>query len=384
VARIVHIVLNAYLNDNRVRRAAECGRDLGCDVTVFALSAPGAPAQERQAGVEIRRFALTSRSWSKSKPVQVLKYVEAAWRMIRAGRALTPDVVHAHDVDGLVIGRVLAAVSGARLIYDAHELWADSAHGASMPRWLVNQLTGIERLCSRRAQQCIAVSESIAAHMAEHQGIPRPVVVRNVPDPWPAEAPPRLRAALGISPETVVVLYQGAIGGEGVFTLARAFRRVTGNAILVILGDGPAVATLRDSFSDLGARIAFHPLVPAAALPSYTRDADIGVHPMAAGYLNHLWALPNKLFEYIQGGLVLVVSDLPEMAGLVRAHDVGLTFPPGNEEALANRLQQLIDDRGLREHHRRAARDAATSLNWTVERHRLEAVYETLIPGPQR
>jgi glycosyltransferase involved in cell wall biosynthesis len=102
---------------------------------------------------------------------------------------------------------------------------------------------------------------------------------------------------------------------------------------------------------------------------------------MAGGYLNHLWALPNKLFEYIQGGLAVVASELPEMANVIRRHGIGLTFPPGDVDHLAQCLQKLIDDSGLRDNYRLASQEAAKTLNWEVEREQLAVIYRTMGKG---
>jgi hypothetical protein len=44
-----------------------------------------------------------------------------AWHELRRAR---PDVVHAHDLDTLPVGYAYSRLSGARLIYDAHEYYA--------------------------------------------------------------------------------------------------------------------------------------------------------------------------------------------------------------------------------------------------------------------
>ncbi|MBJ6749692.1 glycosyltransferase family 4 protein [Geomonas anaerohicana] len=375
---ILHIVLNEYTNDNRVRRAAECGRDTGSDVTIFALASPVLSGRTNERGIVVSRFALTTRSWPKHKLVQLVKYVEVLIRMTFAGARLRPSIVHAHDVDALPIGCFVAALSGSKLVYDAHELWADPAHARVMPKWISKGLAYTEHLFARRADACITVSESIATYMATHQRIPHPVVVRNVPEAWPEQRQLKLRTSLSIPQDKVIILYQGAIGGDGIGTLVDAFRKLSGDPILVFLGNGPLVEHLRNSLADLGQRVRFHPFVSSQELPSFTSDADIGVHPMAAGFLNHLWALPNKLFEYIQGGLAVVVSDLPEMARVVSDHNIGLTFKPGDASALALALQTLVDDAVLRNRYRESARSAAKVLNWSKERERLEAMYGML------
>lgn len=51
--------------------------------------------------------------------------------------------------------------------------------------------------------------------------------------------------------------------------------------------------------------------------------------------LNHCLALPNKIFEYIQAGIPILVSDLPEMQRVVVDYGVGEVFPDGDDQILA-------------------------------------------------
>jgi len=41
-------------------------------------------------------------------------------------------------------------------------------------------------------------------------------------------------------------------------------------------------------------------------------------------------ALPNKLFEYINSGIAVAASDLPEMKRIVAGYRLGTTFDPEN------------------------------------------------------
>jgi len=374
--RLLHLVLNDFTNDNRVRRAAECGRDAGYEVAVFALATPVLKGVAKRDGIAINRFDLRTRSLPKTKGMQILKYAELFFRALFSGIKYRPHVVHAHDVDALPIGWAISAICGSHLIYDAHELWADPAHAAVMPKWLFWGLRQIEKNLSRRADDCITVSSSIANHMTASYNLRHVHVVRNVPERWVIASKMLLRESLGIPTDTTVILYQGAIGGEGVYTLAKAFRKVSGNAVLVYLGNGPATPELQIQLSDLGERVRFHPFVKSEDLPLYSSDADIGVHPMADGYLNHQWALPNKFFEYIQAGLALVVSDLPEMRRVVDEFAVGKTVPAGDTDALAAVLQSLVDDNKTIDQFKLHSRHAAEHLNWGIEKQQLDDIYK--------
>jgi glycosyltransferase involved in cell wall biosynthesis len=95
-------------------------------------------------------------------------------------------------------------------------------------------------------------------------------------------------------------------------------------------------------------------------------EADIGVHPLVATSEQTRFSLPNKLFEYLMAGLAVCVSDLPEMAEIVRRYRVGgliSTTTPGGIAAAVN----AIDISALPEIKSRAL-TAARDLCWDKEK----------------
>jgi len=384
VIRVCQIVLNPFTHDSRVLRASLLAHEMGAEVTVLALHEAGLPEREEVSGVHVLRCRITTRSWPRYAAVRLIKYAEACLRMIRIGQRVQPSLVHANDVSALPIGLAIARITGAKLLYDAHEYWADPAHRITLPRWVFSLLVAVERLLARHADRLITVSESIARCMNANLGDKAVQVVRNTPLPWaihPGEF--RLRQALGIPAKRPLVLYQGVMETSyGVKLLLEAFRAVPSSASLVYLGDGPALHELRALAVDFGlaGRVYFHPKVPANELRCYTPDADIGVCATLPSCQNHQFALPNKLFEYIQGGLAVVVPDLQEMAGLIRQHGAGIVFTAGSADSLAAALTELISDAEALERLRVASRAAAHLLHWKHECKALARIYRELAP----
>ena len=70
--------------------------------------------------------------------------------------------------------------------------------------------------------------------------------------------------------------------------------------------------------------------MPLDRLLEHTADADVGVSLLQDTCENHRLALPNKVFEYVAAGVPVVVSDLPELTGLVEEHGIGWTTPPAD------------------------------------------------------
>jgi glycosyltransferase involved in cell wall biosynthesis len=363
----VHLLLNRFVNDNRVLRAAQVSRRFG-PTHVLALLEAGLAARESVDDIEVCRIGLRSRPWSKRAPVQVLKYLEAAWRFRREGRRLRPAVVHAHDLNTLPIGYWLARSCGARLIYDSHELWSAAPHMDRQPGWITGIRLRAERWFARRADRVIAVSDGIADVMAREMGISRPIVVHNMPALPPAEgeAVGPLRRSLGLAASVPVLLYQGKFAPtKGVELLVEAMKHVTHpGAVLVLVGEGPLEPALREAVADggLAGRVLFHASVPGKVLHAWTRDATIGLYAVEGAHLSKRLSLANKFFEYLQAGLAVVVTDMPEMRKLLDRYGFGEAVPPADARAFAAHVDALLGDPPRLQRYRDAARRAAIDI----------------------
>jgi glycosyltransferase involved in cell wall biosynthesis len=102
------------------------------------------------------------------------------------------------------------------------------------------------------------------------------------------------------------------------------------------------------------------------------------VHLIQNTCLNHTYCLPNKLFEYMLAGIPVIISDLPEIAEVVREYDTGITVDPEDEDAIARAIRQMAEDDDLRRHYAQSALRAALVLNWEQEKARLSEVYRQI------
>src|SRR5438105_4862320 len=145
--------------DPRARRAASAAVDAGYDVV--GISGPG-DEPVPLAGVEVERVGGGRVSaglrrtglggMRESKPLvrelrgvfRVGRLAAANVRLARAARRAGPaDIVHAHDFDTLPAAWVAARRTGARLVYDAHEIYADQEPGTPLVyRAVVRALEG--------------------------------------------------------------------------------------------------------------------------------------------------------------------------------------------------------------------------------------------------
>lgn len=271
-------------------------------------------------------------------------------RMKAAARRISAGIYHGSDLYVLpaVAERAVAAKAG--LTFDSRELYPYVAGAAGRP-WVRWFWKAIQHRYLPRVDALFTVSPSIGAHLREHYAVPDPILIPNVPPRQDPEPDDYLREAAGVEPGTPIVLHQGSMQAErGCEVLVRATHRLERGTV-VFLGGGPLRDRLREQVSAeaLNDRVRFVDPVPPDRLLSLTAGATLGVSLLQATCRNHEYALPNKFFQYLMAGLPVVVSDLREMGGLVREYDVGRVVPPGDADAVAETLSELLDRPDLRE-----------------------------------
>lgn len=389
------LVWNDFCNDARVLKEAQTLARSGYHVTVNACHVPAKTklVEVIEDRITVRRVCVSLfKRRNVSKPaVSVGPHGRSAFSLIlqilgrcRGHVALLinvvrqrPDVVHAHDVNTLPTAWLAARLSRARLVYDAHEI-STSREGYTGLRKLV---AWVEGALMPRAHGTITTTEARAKFFARAYGIGRPVVLQNRPRKQSVQGGSRIRDELGLMEPWPIVVYQGGVQqGRGLERLVRVAALVP-NAYFVFIGGGRLDANLRCIAAELGLeqRVRFIPTVALAELPDYTASASIGVQPIENTCLNHYTTDSNKLFEYVQAGLPVVASDLPEIRRVVREHDLGLLVPPGDTEALATALKTLVDDQAKRHFYAEQSLKAAAVLNWEEQEGELLALYARVL-----
>jgi hypothetical protein len=112
---------------------------------------------------------------------------------------------------------------------------------------------------------------------------------------------------------------------------------------LYLLPNDPAyLAELRDLSADLP-QVRWHDPVPPQQLGPRLAAADVGLFVLPPVTFNYRFALPNKLFDFVQARLAVVVGPSPEMAALVRRHGLGIVLPDFGARSLAAAVDAMSD-----------------------------------------
>lgn len=400
VPRIGLICLSAIPDDPRVRRQGELFNARGWDVVAVGL--PGARSSlpswsclaiesGRTAtlltpgGAALRKIGRLARRALDAALVYLdPKHAEVAyWRLNEAFSALYElakrervDIWLANDWTVLPIAQRLAAEQGVPYAYDTHELAVDEY--AHRLRWRLLQrpmIAAIEQAGIAGAVLTSCVSQGIADRLRQVYNLPgAPLLIRNMPQYQALPYRP--------SGEMIEVLYHGVINdGRGLEACIDSVALWRPEFRLTIRGPGPAeylaALSTRIEAAGLGGRVL---LVPPIAMVDLVKEAarfDIGLFALPGHSQQNVHVLPNKFFEYTMAGLALCVSNLPEMAALLRQYHLGRLIPEVTAQAIADAINGF--DRADIDAYKGNALEAAKVLNWWAEADRFYAAIEQAI-----
>ena len=272
------------------------------------------------------------------------------------------EMLFSNDLDTLIPNYFVAKLQRKELIFDSHELFSEIPE--LKHRKLIKQFwLTIERWILPRLTKVITVSDAIKKHYKNLYGI-EAVVIRNLPleksvhqqsFPFPTE-------------NKNIILYQGAVNiGRGIELMIETIKLLD-NCVLVIIGAGDIIEVLKQKVSSqtLKNKVRFMGKVLPKDLRQFTPNATIGLSLEEDIGLNYRYALPNKLFDYIQAEVPVIVADLPEMKKLVETYQVGEILWERSPKSLAKLILKVISN-----NYTIALQKAKRELTWTREKDKL-------------
>lgn len=280
------------------------------------------------------------------------------------------DAVCAVDTDTLPACFLATAIKDKPCVLDAHEYFSEVPELAQRP--LVKKFWEIiAALLVPRLRHCYTVGERLAEALSARYGVPFSVI-RNLP--LRREQPP-----LDRRPGTpLIVLYQGMLNeGRGLEEMIGAMEQLDG-VQLWLAGHGDLAEALHRQAARLvqTGKVVFYGFLPPEQLWELTATADIGINLLADRGLSYRYSLANKAFDYIQAGLPSIQMNFPEYRRLNEQFGVFDCIETLTENAIADAVARLRDDREHYDLLRHNCRQAAAQLHWQEEAPKLLAIYE--------
>jgi hypothetical protein len=250
------------------------------------------------------------------------------------------DLIIANDINSLPLAYYLSREGKTKLLVDAHEYAPREAETQLLFRFFYQDYwDGICRSYLPRVDAMTTVCQGIASEYKTNYGV-EPKVISNAPffaDLEPSQGDLsciRMIHHGGVSP---VRKSENMISLMGL--LDRRF-----SLDLMIKGDNGRYLRKLYKMGTRYPRINFVKPVPMPEIARTISRYDIGLYFLDPSSFNDRMALPNKLFEFIQGRLAVAIWPSPEMAKIVRKHQCGVVSEEFTCESMAEILNQLSAD----------------------------------------
>ncbi|MDA2807201.1 glycosyltransferase [Nocardiopsis suaedae] len=379
--RVLHVVSNAlpYTGAGytvRTHRIVTAQKDAGLEPSVvtfpgWPLDRPGVEESAELDGVGHHRLHP-----GVELPGGLAAQIEAGVDGVAAlARRLRPAVLHAAtDHRNGSIAAAAAARLGLPFVYEVRgfreESWLSGAvpqaQGSERHRAVVER----ESALMRTADAVVTLSETMREEIVARGADPaRIVLAPNAVEPWLLDARPDgagFRREHGLEDDDFVVgSVSSVVGYEGFTVLAEAVALLRGRGVparMLLVGDGEALGGVRAAVRRLGigeACVLPGRVDPADALRAHAA-LDAFAAPRADDRVCRL-VTPLKPVEAMALGTPVVASDLPALRELLGGGGAGLMVEPGDAEALADALERLHGDPGLRSELSAAGREEVTA-----------------------
>ncbi len=369
--KVLVSVINDLVTDQRVKKVCGTLNDMGFEITLIGRVLPDSMPMDSRPYPSHRMRLLFSKG--------PLFYAEFQYRLFCFLLFHKAHLLVANDLDTLLPNYLMSKIKGVPLVYDSHEYFTE------VPELVANPTKQkiwkrIEKWIFPKLKDVFTVNDSIAGLFEEAYGV-RPKVIRNVPLLRRAKKSVS-RKELGLPEDKKILILQGSGINidRGAEEMVEAMQTIRG-AVLLIVGGGDVMETLKEKVKRLGIsdRVIIKGKQPYETLMHYTALADLGLSLDKDTNLNYRFSLPNKIFDYLQAGIPILVSNLVEIRKIVSTYDVGDYIPTHDPKTIANKVNEIIDNQELMENWKKNTTFAAQVLNWEKESEGLRKVYEKYV-----
>lgn len=366
--KVIISVTSDLVTDQRVHRSALTLTNMGCNVTLVGRKLPSSLPVENRV-YKVKRFNLW---WHKGPLFYAAFNFRLFWFLVFS----KVDVFFANDLDSLAANYVASKLKRKQLIYDSHEYFTGVPELVSRPRiravWKF-----IEKNILPNLKWMITVNDSIAGLYRDEYAIDVHVI-RNLPIRNHQKLVELNRADFNLPNDKTLFLFQGAgiNVDRGAEEAVQALEFIP-TAALLFIGGGDVYENIKSLVQNknLADRVFFIPKQPFEKLISFTKLADFGLTLDKDSNINYRYSLPNKLFDYIQAGLPVLASSLPEVERIVVDYNIGEITPSHEPHILAEAMSKMINSPKLAA-WKENLNLAAAELCWELEGEKLKALVQ--------
>ena len=244
------------------------------------------------------------------------------------------DILLANDLDTLLSNLIVSKIRRKKIVYDSHELFSEVPELNKRP-FVKNVWLMIEMVCLPNIIYSYTVSPSIAKYYHKKYGS-NMSVIRNFPIY-------RIKKSNESNNKIKKIIYQGAINKDrGIELMIESMVYV--DAVLWIIGSGDIIQDIISKVTRLSLenKVKFVGKVHYDALFDITNTCDLGLSFEEDTCLAYRYSLPNKIFDYINAEIPVLISDLPEFKKVINKFNIGMCLSSRKPVDVACQINKIL------------------------------------------
>ncbi|WP_088323280.1 glycosyltransferase [Polaribacter tangerinus] len=356
--KIIVSVTTDLTTDQRVEKVCNTLYKNGFNVTLVGRKLANSSPLKRD--YKVKRFQLF---FNKT----ILFFAEYNIRLFFYLMFSKKELLLANDIDTLIPNYLIHKLQRKKLIFDSHELFSEIpelVHRKKVKKfWL-----SIENWILPNLKNNYTVSNSIANYYFNKYKVSFTTIAN-----YPQKKKYEKTLVSSLRKDEKIIIYQGAVNiGRGLELMIETMSLLN-NYRLIIIGEGDVLKSLKKlvALKNLKNKVVFMNKVSPIELSKITPNAHVGISLEEDLGLSYKYALPNKIFDYIQAKVPILVSDLPEMRKIVEEYGVGEILTSREPEILANKIETITTS-----DYQKKLKLAKQELVWEVQEKKLVAIFK--------
>jgi glycosyltransferase involved in cell wall biosynthesis len=357
-------VSNDLLCDNRVWKTCKSISASGLSVKLIGRAFSDSPELPKQT-YECKRLKIRFRK-------NILYYAELNLKLFFHLLFSKQDILWANDLDTLLPNWLVAKLKSKPLIFDSHE------HFTQVPELKENPFAQkvwkkIESLCIKGCDAVFTVCNPIKDYFKSEYGV-ESIIVRNIPSKTAINT-----TRITSKDKENILVWQGAVNVErGLEELCEAMKYI--DAKLIIMGQGDIKSDLENKIKQWGIdnKVCFLGRLPFEQMMNETVKAKLAISIDKPTNGNYAISLPNKIFEYMDAAVPVLVSPLQEIKPIIENYKTGVFIRSYDPVELAKQIEELLSDCSQLDSIAENCRIACLEFCWENEEKRITETLKRL------
>ena len=371
--KVCDVVIDSIWFDPRVRKQIIEYKNNKVDVVAIGY------ADEKYDKEQLEKFNckihIIGLDFKKSKSIvnrfiNIIKRKKAFYKILVSEK---PDIIHANDLNALILCYKAAKKLRCKLVYDSHEINTDNISLSFFrKKWDSYQ----EKKLIHKIDLMICVSNAAADYFKRKYNINRPLVVTNCSQ------------KIEIN-DNLIKNSDFEILNHGQYYEARGYDLMINSIPLLkeypdikvaFRGYGKLEKWMREKAKEYGENKAvFYPPVLVSELIPNAAKSMVGVAITEPICLNFELSVSNKIFEYCSAGLPVIMSNIPEHRYLNQKYNFGIIIEENTPECFVEAILKLFKDRNLYSILAKNSKKLSEEINWENEFLKLVNIEKNMI-----